>query len=251
MSSKHRYEAHVEGMLEKVWSREGHHLTFNPVDHDTPLAIAIRGEMESSTRVDVEDLPADLEAVKGMDWEELAALVVRLMEERDEIRENAQSTMLNYFFAEGPHPLRVAERVFIFVRGLSPTHCWMMRQVECGDLFCLIKQTWQQKEKRCLEELAARMSTTGVFTMPGGKSATARDHYSEDKKGNTSKKRGRRRGDTVPPDELPEEMKPKISDDETEEARARWERHQREMLARELGCDPADIDLTKITPEGD
>ena len=250
MSMRQRYDAHVDAVLESVWAREGKRLTFNPVEHKTPLSEAIKGEV-GSTRVEPEDLPDDLDAVEQMDWEELAALVVKLLEERDEIRANTQATLLNYFFADGVHPLRVAERVFIFVRGLSPTHCWMMKQRESADLFCLIKQTWQAKEKRCLEDLAARMATTGVFTMPGGKSASARQRYSEDKKNNTSKRLGKRVGDIVPPDEPPEERKPRLSDDETDAARARWETHQREALARELGCDPKDIDLTKITPEED
>ena len=248
MSAKHRYEAHVDAVLERVWDREGERLTFNPVEHKTPLSEAIRGESEGSTRVDIEDLPPDLEALKGMDWDELAALVVQMVEERDEIRANAQAAMLNFFFAEGPHPLKVAERVFIFTRGLSPTHCWMMKQTECADVFCLIRQTWQAKEKRCLEDLAARMSSMGVFIMPGGRSQSARERYSGDKEGNTSKKRGRRRGDIVPPDDADEEVKTRASDAETDDARARWERHQREALAREFGCKPEDIDLTKITP---
>lgn len=243
------YESHVVApLLEKVWSREGDKLVANPVEQDTPLRLAILGEM-TSNRIEMEDLPSDLADLAKMEREELAALVVQLIEDRDEVREHTQSTLLNYLFAEGPHPLKVAERIFMFARGLSPSHVWMMKSCEAADLFCQIKQTWQQMEQRCLEELAARMATTKVFTMPGGKSQTARERYSADKQGNTSRRLGRKCGDLVPPDEAPEE--PRQPRKESRLAREKREMAEREALAREIGCDPSEIDLTKISPDWD
>lgn len=242
------YEAHCAQVLEKVYSREGDKLTFNPVENETPLSIAIRGEEEASTRVDVEDLPSDLKDLAELDYEQLLALVLQLLEERDGVRENAQATMLNFFFGCGPSPLQVCERLFIFVRGLSPQHVWMARQNEAARLFCHIKQTWREMEKRMLEELAARVSSTGVFTLPGGKSWSARRQYAADKKGNTSKRLGRRIGDI---EGEPSESASPADEGETEDAKARWERAERERLARELGCSPDEIDLTKISPDWD
>ena len=244
------YEAHCAQILEKVWSREGDKLTFNPVDNETPLAVAIRGEEEASTRVDVADLPADLADLAELDYEQLLELVLRLIDERDGVRENAQATMLNFFFGCGPSPLAVCERLFIFVRGLSPSHVWMARQNEAAALFCHIKQTWREMEKRMLEELAARVSSTGVFTLPGGKTWAARQRYAADKENNTSKRLGKRIGDI---DEGPDAARrdSEAGDEETESGRQRWERAERERLAKELGCNPDEIDLTKISPDWD
>lgn len=193
LSSKDVYESHIGTMLETVWTREGEGLQYNPVDLRTPLCEVMDAETEG--RVCEEDIPLDEKHLGKMDWEELVALVLELKAERDDTRANTLHTVLNFLFADGPNPLRVSERAFILARALGPNNVWNMRQWEAGAMHGLIRATWQQMEKRMIEELAARLSSTGVFTLPGGKSHSARKRYSEDKQGNTSRKHGRKQGD--------------------------------------------------------
>ena len=194
LSAKDLYESHVGTMLETVWTREGEKLQYNPVELRTPLCDVMDGERRA--RVEEEhELPLDEAHLAEMDCEQLMALVLELKAERDDVRARTLHTMLNFLFAEGPNPVKVSERAFILARALGPNNVWNMKQWEAGAMHGLIRATWQQMEKRIIEELAARMSSTGVFTLPGGKSHSARQRYSADKKGNTSRKYGRRQGD--------------------------------------------------------
>lgn len=194
ISARDLYESHVGTMLETVWTREGERLQYNPVDLRTPLCDVIDGERERRVQEEHE-LPLDEAHLAEMDCEELMALVLELKAERDDTRAHTLHTLLNFLFADGPNPVRVSERAFILARALGPNNVWNMKQWEAGAMHGLIRATWQQMEKRLIEELASRMSSTGVFTLPGGKSHSARQRYSQDKQGNTSRKYGRRQGD--------------------------------------------------------
>ncbi len=193
ISARELYESHVGTMLETVWTREGEKLQYNPVDLRTPLCDVM--DRERDGRVEDDEIPLDEKSLSERDWGELVALVLELKAERDDTRANTLHTMLNFLFADGPNPVKVSERAFILARALGPNNVWNMKQWEAGAMHGLIRATWQQMEKRLIEELAARMSSTGVFTLPGGKSHSARQRYSEDKQGNTSRKYGRRQGD--------------------------------------------------------
>lgn len=193
ISARDLYESHVGTMLETVWTREGEKLQYNPVDLRTPLCDVM--DRERDGRVEDHEIPLDEKSLSHLEWEELVALVLDLKSERDDTRANTLHTMLNFLFAEGPNPVKVSERAFILARALGPNNVWNMKQWEAGAMHGLIRATWQQMEKRIIEELAARMSSTGVFTLPGGKSHSARQRYSKDKQGNTSRKYGRRQGD--------------------------------------------------------
>lgn len=196
ISARDLYESHVGTMLETVWTREGEKLQYNPVDLRTPLCAVMDGERDG--RVESDEIPLDEAGLSKLDWEELVALVLELKADRDDTRANTLHTLLNFIFGEGPDPVKVSERAFILARALGPNNCWNMKQWEAGAMHGLIRATWQQMEKRLIEELAARMSSTGVFTMPGGKSHSARQRYSADKQGNTSRRHGRRQGDLRP-----------------------------------------------------
>lgn len=194
-TAQEAYEAHVGALLTKVWDREGETLVFNPVDLNTPLSAVLEGE-KTCARVHVEDLPMDQAHLAEMDREELMAVVLQLIDERDEVRSLTLNALLNFLFGDGPDPIKVSERGFILARAVAPENVWKMKQWEAGAIHGLMKQTWREMEKRLIEELLSRLATTGVFTMSGGKSQSARQRYAEDKKGNTSRKQGRKRGDT-------------------------------------------------------
>lgn len=188
-----RYEAHMSALAGKVWDREGGNLVLNPVDLRTPLSAVIAAESDP-TRVSAEDLPHDRRDLAGLDWEELLAVALELQEERDLAAHRMLTTLLNFLFADGPNPLKVAERVFVLARTVSQNHVWNMQQNEAAAAFCLIKQTWQQMEKRMIEDLITRFSST-PFTTSGGKSHSARKRYSEQKKGNKIRAHGHKKGD--------------------------------------------------------
>ncbi len=194
VSFREVYEAHVGGMLEKVWDREGETLTYNPVDLRTPLC-EVMGAEDSDRVSDETQLPLDEEHLAEMDCEQLMAVVLELKADRDHTRARTLHVVLNFLFGDGPEPLKVSERAFILARALGPNNVWNMEQWEAGAMHGLIRQTWQQMEKRLIEEMAARLSSTSAFTLAGGKSYAARERYSREKKGNTSRKLGRRQGE--------------------------------------------------------
>ena len=125
-----------------------------------------------------------------------------------------------------------------------------MQQSEIAALFGHTRQNWQHIEERVVEDLVTRWSRT-EFVNSGGKSAAARLTYALLRKGNTNRKTGRKAGDELPP--LPAKTHPDQPLSEQAKARARAMRDQAERtrLAKMCGCEPDEIDLSKITPEED
>ena len=184
-----------------------------------------------------------------MDREQLLALVLNLIEERDGVRQQSLRVLMDFFFSRGPEPLRVLELVFMMARVMHKDHAWRMRPGEMAALLGRSKQDWRNIEERVIEELVRRW-TRADFVIPGGKSYSARERYSHDKRGNKSRKHGRRRGDEMP------SITESDEDDElrlTKSAKARAERMREEAERRDLaaacGCRPEDIDLKKIAPK--
>jgi hypothetical protein len=240
------YEARMVEILSHVWRKNGDFLEVEPADMETPLTALLDAEA-GSTRVDPEWLPSDLQEIKDMDREELMAMVLELVTERDGFRLAALKTLMSFFFSRGPEPLLVAELVFMVAEVMHEEHAWRMNGTQMAALFGRSKQDWQSLREKLIEDLVRRW-TRDDAVMGGGKSYSARQRYKVDKKGNTSRKLGRRKGDER-----------RGADDEddgfkvTPEARRRAERMrleaERRDLAKQVGCRPEDLDMSKISPK--
>jgi hypothetical protein len=247
--AREEYEAQVGGVLSQVWKREGEWLVVDPADTRTPLTAVLDAE-EGSTRVDGDDLPTELEDVAAASREELLAEVLRLREQCREAGLRTQRVFFDFLFADGPDPLAVLERLFLYVSVRSRHHVWGAKDTEISMLFGHSKQNWQHKVERIIEDLVTRFSRA-EFIHSGGKSHAARLAYAKQRMGNTSRKGGRRPGDELPP------LPPKQQDDEPLSSQAKRRARQmredalRRQYAREFGCKPEEIDLGRIDPEWD
>lgn len=246
VTARQRYEAHVGAVLQSVWDRHEKHLGIAPeVDYRTPEVALLEAEAElGCARAHPEDVPADLAHLATADREELLGAVVRLQQERDEARLDTLRALMRYQFGGGPDPVKVAERVFALVRTMLPELCWHMKQWEAGALFGDIRQTWQEKEQKLIEELVSRYASV-KFTNAGGKCAAARRKKALQSMGNTSKRHGRRKGDareTGAPD-----TNAAIPQEKLKEARRMRDEAERRRMAELCGCEPDEIDLDRIS----
>lgn len=185
-----------------------------------------------------------------MDREELLGVLVDAMESRHRTREMTLKVFMDYLFARGPDPLAALERLFIYARACHAGHVWGMTQTDMAILFGHIKQNWQHIEERVIEQLVRRWSRS-VFVNSGGKSVAARLAYSKQRKGNTSRKNGRKAGDEMPPLPAKDDPSQPLSEQAKARARAMRDQAERKRLAEMCGCDPSEIDLSKITPDLD
>jgi hypothetical protein len=240
----------VVELLSHVWRKNGDFLEVEPAEMETPLTAVLDGEA-GATRVDPEWLPSDQQDLRRMDREELMCLVLKLIEERDSMRQASLKTMMGFLFARGPEPLSVLERCFMVARAVHDRWLWRANGTQVAALLGRSKQDWQNLEESVIEELVRRW-TRDTAVMGAGKSFSARQRYSADKRGNTSRKLGRRRGDELPRGTFEERDEAALK--VTAAARARAEKmrveYERRKLAEEIGCSPEDIDLSRISPKG-
>lgn len=243
------YDSMVGGLLSVAYLRDGDFLTVDAVDLETPLTAVLAAE-DGSTRVDPDWMPPEMDEVKKMEREELLGLIMELLERRHREREHMMKVFFDYLFARGPDPLEVLQRLFIYARACHSGHTWGLRQNEIASLFGHTKQNWQHLEEKIVEDLVTRWSRT-EFVNSGGKSAAARLIYARLKLGNTSRKNGRRAGDELPPLPAKENPDQPLSEQAKKRARAMRDQAERKRLAKMCGCEPHEIDLSKITPEFD
>ena len=88
------------------------------------------------------------------------------------------------------------------------------------------------------------------FVHAGGKKLEARLAYAKQRKGNTSRKGGRRL-QGPPPLPVKTDDDESLSSQSKRRAKAMREDAERRALAREFGCRPEEIDLRKIDPDRD
>ena len=185
LSSGLAMEMAQRSVLAQVYKREGETLTFDPATLSTPLSdvldnelhvTRLLGELDEETRHLIEErLDVDLE-----EW---------LYQVRSEVLQ----VLLDFLFGgdEGPLPRKVLKRLFAFVRVLSPNHVWCMTQTDVGRLFNETRANVQAREKAEVESFY-RLWCTSKWTASGGKSASARERYARDKRGNDSRKGGKK-----------------------------------------------------------
>jgi len=243
--ARDEYDSMVGGLLSAVWQKNGEFLSYDPSDTETPLTALLEAEA-GSTRVDPDWTPPELDDVKGMDREGLLELILELMERRHRDREHMLNVFFNFLFARGPDPLAVLQRLFIYARACHSGHAWGMQQNEVAALFGHSKQNWQHLEEEVIEDLVTRWSRT-EFVNSGGKSVAARLAYAKLRLGNSIRKNGRRSGDELPPLPAKEHPDQPLSAQAKRRARAMRDDAERRRLAKEFGCRPEEIDLTKIS----
>lgn len=239
------YEALVGGVLSHVYKREGEFLVVDPTELRTPLTHVLEEE-SGSTRVDRDYTPDELDELKDASPDELLSEILTLREQVREAGLRTQRVFFDFLFADGPDPIAVLERLFLYVSVRSRHHVWGANDTEISMLFGHSKQNWQHKVEKVIEDLVTRFSRV-EFVHAGGKKLEARLAYARQKKGNTSRKGGSRLHETPP-------LPAKVNDDEglsgqaKRRAAAMRDQAERVKLAREFGCDPDEIDLSRITP---
>lgn len=247
--AREEYESMVGGLMSQAWFHHGEHLVVDAVELDTPLTAVLEAEA-GSTRVDPEWMPPEMEEMKAMCREELLGIVLELLEQRHEERKRMQKVFMDFLFADGPDPLRVLYRLFIYARACHAGHAWGMSLTQMAALFGHSKQNWQHMEERIIEDLVSRWSRT-EFVNSGGKSAAARLAYSLLQRGNTHRRNGRKAGDELPPLPAKDDPEQPLSAQAKKRAREMRDAYERKRMAEMVGCDPSEIDLSKITPDDD
>lgn len=256
------YEAKMVEILSHVWRKNGEFLEVEPAHMETPLTALLDDEVArtvscphcgkdvplGSTRVDPEWLPSDMQELRTMDREELLLMVLDLVAERDGMRLKTLKTLMSFFFSRGPEPVLVAELVFMVAEVMHEDHAWRMNGTQMAALFGRSKQDWQSLREKLIEDLVRRW-TRDDAVLGGGKSFAARQRYAQDKKGNTSRKLGRRRGDEQPRQVQDDDGGMKLSREAKKRAQRMRDETERRELAALCGCDPSDIDLRKISPK--
>lgn len=240
------YEAMYGGVLSNVWRREGEFLTVDPAELNTPLTAVLDAEDERSTRVDPDWMPPELAEVAEMDLGQLRNLVLELHAERGRERARMQTVFFDYLFSRGPDLLTVCENLYLYVQARHSGHVWGAKQVEIATLFGHSKQNWQHLMERMVEDLVTRWSRV-EFVNSGGKSVAARLAYAKQRKGNTSRKHGRKAGDELPPLPAKDYADEPLSGQAKRRAAAMRDQAERKRLAAEFGCHPDEIDLSKIS----
>lgn len=245
--AREEYAAQVGGVLSHVWRREGEFLVVDPADLDTPLTAVLESE-EGSTRVDRDYTPLEVTDLADASQDELLEEVLRLRGQCLDAGLRTQRVFFDFLFADGPDPIAVLERLYLYVSVRSRHHVWGAKDTEISMLFGHSKQNWQHKVERIIEDLVTRFSRS-EFIHSGGKSHTARLAYAKQRKGNTSRKGGRRSGDELPP------LPAKRDDNETLSSQAKRRAQQmreealRRQYAKEFKCRPEDIDLNRVDPD--
>lgn len=243
--AREEYEAQVGGVLSHIYKREGEFLVVDPADLDTPLTQVLEEE-RGSTRVDRDYTPDELKDLADASPDELLSEILSLRERIRDAGLRTQRVFFDFLFADGPDPIAVLERLYLYVSVRSRHHVWGANDTEISMLFGHSKQNWQHKVEKVIEDLVTRFSRV-EFIHAGGKNLAARLAYARQRKGNTSRKGG---GRNEPPP-----LPAKMDDDETlssqakRRAKAMRDEAERRRLAREIGCRPEEIDLSRIDPK--
>ena len=246
--AREEYESQIGGVLSHVWRREGERIVCDPADTATPLVELMELEDAKTPPQDLGYLPDDLSELRFMPRHKLAALVQRMAEELHDARKRALDTFFNYLFQDGPDPLKVLERLFIYCRAARRHLVWNMTLTEMAALFGHSKQNWQSKQERIIEDLVTRFSRS-EFISSGGKSFAARLAYAKQRKGNKNRLLGHHADDDLPP--LPPAEPDNMTLTGRAKARAKLMRDdaERRRLADICDCDPDEIDLNCILRE--
>lgn len=126
---------------------------------------------------EVLDEPEAHEAEDFENWKKYRVLVV--------------AQMMNFLWADGPHPIKALKRLFAITRRISPQHLCAMTLDQVAILLNETKQATQTREERVVEDLLKGLGFKSTKA-PRGKSAEARANYSKLRKGSQSRLGGKK-----------------------------------------------------------
>lgn len=244
--AREEYEAQIGGVLSHIYKREGEFLVVDPAELNTPLTHVLEEE-RGSTRVDRDYTPDELKDLAEASPDELLSEILSLRERISEAGLRTQRVFFDFLFADGPDPIAVLERLYLYVSVRSRHYVWGANDTEIAMLFGHSKQNWQHKVEKVIEDLVTRFSRV-EFIHSGGKNLAARLVYAKQRKGNTSRKGGGQRGEPPPLPSKTHEDEP-LSSQAKRRAKAMRDEAERRRLARECGCLPEEIDLGRIDPK--
>lgn len=99
--------------------------------------------------------------------------------------------MMTFLWAEGPHPIKALKRLFAITRRVCPERLCHMTLEQVGILLNETRQATQTREERVVEQLLKGLGFKGTKA-PRGKSAEAREKYSQLRKGSQSRLGGKK-----------------------------------------------------------
>lgn len=242
-------EARQAHVLRQVWRANGDSVEFDPATVVTPLSKVL-------------DAEAAVRSLEGLDQETREMIGEQLGMEIDDlvlgVRNDAMQVLFDFIFGGSILPREVLKRLFGFVRVFSPTHSWNMSQTQLAALLGETKGATNAREKREVEQFY-RLWTLKTWQPAGGKSATARERYSKDRKGNHCRKGGKKmqrlfRGEeevTAPDRVVDDDDFPRRRDISPRLLAEMAEEHERKRVAKLCGVKPSQIDLKRARPLGD
>lgn len=109
-----------------------------------------------------------------------------------EVRREAFRALMDFIWAEGPHPLRALKRLFHITLNIDPKRVYFMNQSQLARLLNETRAAFSARDIRVWEEFLEARGFFGTRA-PGKKNDAARARYSAEQKGNHCRRGGRRR----------------------------------------------------------
>lgn len=122
------------------------------------------------------DEPAPQEAQDFEHWKKYRVIVV--------------AQMMNFLWADGPHPIKALKRLFAITRRISPQHLCSMTLDQVAILLNETRQATQTREEQVVEALLKKLGFKAKAHR--GKDAQARAAYSKQRKGTKSRLGGKK-----------------------------------------------------------
>ena len=109
-----------------------------------------------------------------------------------EVRRIAFHALMDFIWAEGPHPLRALKRLFHITLNIDPKRLYFMNQSHLAKLLNETRAAFSARDIRVWEQFLEQRGFFGSRA-PGKKSDEARQRYSREKQGNHCRIGGHRR----------------------------------------------------------
>lgn len=234
------HESRINGVLRAAHDQNG----WTPVDDRTPAEIMMTQEPEWDESHDAPDGPYDYPSSDAHERIELRALK---LDEALMIADWARRQQMAWIAADGPHPFRIVQRVFALLFGfykdlLGPFN---------GRMLALMLGQGRAAFSATMEALFADESLRKfglVVKVAGQKSASASQAYAANARKHKPKQQLEGKGDEEQEEALNEEQRTRLQELKKRLPELRRDAERRRM-AELVGCEPGEIDLTKIRLE--
>lgn len=166
----------------------------NGVERRTPATELEAKEVRLGLR-EPEQMPLfDGEPAETSVFEEMGDQVRRMREESEEaalIFLESTAWLLDFFFADGPHPAKVMRRVYAWTKKFRPANIWDAGFRDLGNLLGESHAAMGWRIGKLIDDYAAGKGVMG-HKMPWQRGQDACDGYSDAQKGNVNRLGGRR-----------------------------------------------------------